>query len=280
MQKYLSLILIFFIVLMFVSCKHTTNTTSEKLDITSEDTLDYDIFTLDTSDLSCKSKFKNCPSAKIRYAIFTTKDTSLDDFLNHEIKDGVLLKGDSTKFSTVYDFVNDYFEGSRKMKFADDYDDESSKWEIERNAEPLARIGNYITLQFYDYMYEGGAHPNAYTVFKTYDITQKRQLKLEELLNVNDTSLLSIGEHHFRKKNEVPDSLSLADVAFFIFGDGEDFEDSKAYGKFHFNDNFAFTKDGIEFFYNTYEIGPYAVGTASFTIPYEQVIPYLKIKIW
>jgi hypothetical protein len=67
---------------------------------------------------------------------------------------------------------------------------------------------------------------------------------------------------------------------YFIFGDGDNFEDSPNYGKFHFNNNFAFTKDGIEFLYNAYEIAPYAVGASGFTIPYEKIIPYLKIKIW
>ena len=54
----------------------------------------------------------------------------------------------------------------------------------------------------------------------------------------------------------------------------------KGTGKFHFTTNFALTKDGIEFVYNTYEIGPYAVGASSLTIPYNEIVQYLKLKIW
>ena len=100
------------------------------------------------------------------------------------------------------------------------------------------------------------------------------------MLNVEDTALLRIGEQYYRKNQAIDDTIALADAGYFVFGDGEDFEDSPRYGKFHFTTNFALTKDGIEFVYNTYEIGPYAVGASSFTIPYNEVVQYLKLKIW
>ena len=99
-------------------------------------------------------------------------------------------------------------------------------------------------------------------------------------MNVNDTALLRIGETYFRKENKIADTSSLDDNGFFIFGEGDDFEESDKYGKFRFNDNFAVTKNGIQFYYNSYEIGPYAVGASSFIIPYKFLQPYLKLAIW
>ena len=37
-----------------------------------------------------------------------------------------------------------------------------------------------------------------------------------------------------------------------------------------------FSENGLEFIYQQYEIAPYAAGLISFTLPYEQVRPYLK----
>ena len=37
----------------------------------------------------------------------------------------------------------------------------------------------------------------------------------------------------------------------------------------------SFTKDGLSFIYQQYEIAPYAAGMINFTIPYDKVLPYL-----
>ena len=37
----------------------------------------------------------------------------------------------------------------------------------------------------------------------------------------------------------------------------------------------AFTKDGVTFYYTSYEIGPYAVGTPTCTIPYSEMLPLM-----
>jgi hypothetical protein len=41
--------------------------------------------------------------------------------------------------------------------------------------------------------------------------------------------------------------------------------------KFHLNENFLFTKTGITFFYNEYEIACYACGTTEIEIPYKNI---------
>ena len=169
---------------------------------------------------------------------------------------------------------------SKILKRQGDFDGESSAWYRENSVSYYAKIGKHLTLKRYLEMYEGGAHPNAYIQFSVLDLIDKKQLKITDLLNVEDTALLRIGEQYYRKNQAIDDTIALADAGYFVFGEGEDFEDSPRYGKFHFTTNFALTKDGIEFVYNTYEIGPYAVGASSFTIPYNEVVQYLKLKIW
>lgn len=42
------------------------------------------------------------------------------------------------------------------------------------------------------------------------------------------------------------------------------------------NGNFALYEEGIEWLYQPYEVGPYALGIVSATIPWNQLTPYLK----
>lgn len=279
-NKYFKHILFLGCVFFIFSCKRQTLNNENSFDVSYNDTLEYNLVTMDTTDAFCISKYKNCPNTKLSYIVFISKDTELNAYLNTEVTNMLLYNTDTTVFPSIAAYIDNYFADNRTMKSEGNDDDEMSAWENEKTITPLQRVGNYITIESNQYSYQGGAHPNSYTIFKTYDITQKRLLKLDELLNINDKALLKIGENYFRKENDIADSTSLEDSGFFIFGEGNDFEESEAYGKFQFNDNFALTKNGIQFYYNSYEIGSYAVGAPSFTIPYTDLQPFLKLKIW
>jgi hypothetical protein len=42
------------------------------------------------------------------------------------------------------------------------------------------------------------------------------------------------------------------------------------------NGNFGLFEEGVEWLYQPYEVGPYALGIVSATIPWNQLTPYLK----
>jgi len=261
------------------SCKFNEKKSTNNFDAAMADSLSYDLFSIDTTDASCTTKSKNCPNIKIEYPIFNTKDSSLNVYLNNEVLKSILYISDTSSYASIQDIITSYFKENKDDR-ASKKDEFYYAWQISNEIKVHAKIGNYITLEKYNEIYEGGAHPNSSIFYDVYDITNRKKLNLEDVLNIQDTALLRIGEHYFRKDNSISDSSTLADAMYFIFGDGEDFEDSKNYGKFHFNNNFAFTKDGIEFLYNTYEIAPYAVGATSIVIPYSKIKPFLKITIW
>lgn len=41
-------------------------------------------------------------------------------------------------------------------------------------------------------------------------------------------------------------------------------------------ENFLLDKNGVTFYYNRYEIAPYAAGDFSLTVPYDEISAYLK----
>ncbi|MEN9447321.1 MAG: hypothetical protein RJA25_611 [Bacteroidota bacterium] len=267
---------------LFISCKQKTTNYSSSIDITGKDTLLYDVYLLDTTNTACTQQYKNCPSVKVSYPIFHSPDSSLNTYLNEEVMKSILYfdVDDSVNYTSVIDIAKRFFEENLKMKKEGNYDDASSGWTKENSVYVYDKLGKYLTLEVLHELYAGGAHPNSYIEYKVYDLVNRKQAQASEILNLNDTSLLRIGEHLFRKQNEIADSSTLADAGYFIFGDGDNFEDGPNYGKFHFNNNMAITKDGIQFLYNAYEMAPYAAGRPSITLPYDMLQPYLKVKIW
>lgn len=265
-----------------LSACHSTSS-SEKtadFDAASKDTLFYDFVSIDTTDATCLSKFSNCPNAKVSYPVFNTPDTALNKFLNTEVMKSILSETDTSSYAAVIDLLKAYFnENAILRKETEDTDDYSQACRIETAVAVYDKIGKFISLEIYREIYEGGAHPNSSVEYKVYDVISKRPVNIAELLNLKDSALLKIGEKYFRVNNGIADTGSLKDAGYFIFGDGDDFEDGPDYGKFHFNTNFALTKEGIEFQYNTYEIAPHAAGAPSITIPYNSIQPFLKLKI-
>ncbi|MFN8259357.1 MAG: DUF3298 domain-containing protein [Chitinophagales bacterium] len=262
------------------SCKPNKSGNAATFDVIGADTLVYDFVSIDTTDASCVNRYKYCPNATISYPVFNTPDTALNRLLNAEVMKAVLSKSDTSSYASVEDYLKNFFHEYSDLKKQGDYDDESSAWHVGTAVSVYDKIGQYLTLKIFSDMYEGGAHPNSYLQYKVVDLISGRQLNASQLMNLNDSTLLSIGERCFRKDNGLADTTSLEDASYFIFGDGEDFEEGPDYGKFRFNNNFALTKEGVEFWYNAYEIGPYAVGASSFVIPYKDIQAFLKVKVW
>lgn len=267
--------------ILLSSCKFNPAHKASVYDVAGADSLAFQMASIDTVDALCKTKFKFCPSISFIYLVFETPDSSLNIFMNKEVAKMMLYKDDSSFFSSPSSCIENYFAESRDAKKQGDYDAESSAWEVHKEVHVLPKKGKYQSLEASEFFFEGGAHPNSNTIFKTYDLILKQSLAVNELfINLRDTALLRIGEHYFRKEKQLADTAKLSDNMFFIFGDGDNFEDGPDYGKFRFNDNYALTKEGIEFYYNPYEIGPYVVGPSSFIIPYAELKPFLKLTLW
>ena len=89
-------------------------------------------------------------------------------------------------------------------------------------------------------------------------------LSITELKNIFkpnfEEELRKLGEDQFRLVRDLSQDEDLGEAGFW-------FDDNK----FSLNDNFALTEDGIRFFYNSYEIAPYALGTTDITISYDSI---------
>ena len=196
----------------------------------------------------------NCSSYTVNYIELTDNKYS---FINDKIK--AELVGDYASIDDAADnFFDKYDEGAMESQT-------QFGWEEATNVGTIFNQDGLFTISFGSFAYLGGAHgmQNFYSI--NYDLETSEELVVYDLVNANDsTTLLTLGEKFFRLDNQLDENENLKEASYF-------WDD----GKFYFSDVFSLTQKGLMFTFAPYEIGPYALGTPEFTIPYAELKPYL-----
>lgn len=110
--------------------------------------------------------------------------------------------------------------------------------------------------------YTGGPHGDYYNYYYNFDLSTGQKVTLSDILVAGyEPDLSKIAEHILRVNFGIRDDQSLAEFGFTLPN-----------GKFTLSDNFYIKREGMGFFYNIYEIAPYAVGSV------EVFIPMAKLK--
>lgn len=134
----------------------------------------------------------------------------------------------------------------------------------------LYQTSRLVCLSMNNYSFTGGAHGNTVEIYKCYDVKQGRKLNIADVIDTLHyaKALSALLERQYRTNNRLPDDARLSESLF---------QDSIPLGG-----NFYLTGAGIGWEYNPYEIGPYALGSISFFLPYTQLMPYLQpsFKEW
>jgi hypothetical protein len=141
------------------------------------------------------------------------------------------------------------------------------EWETRHDVSVMLNDYGVLTLEFFWQAYTGGAHPNSTTHFVNYDIAAGQQLTLQDILiDDYEVSLTDRATDIFREARGLSDDISLTEAGFW-------FED----GLFSLTDNFAIGLEGLTFYYNPYDIAPYAMGPTEFTLPYELITDLIRM---
>ncbi|HEV7334184.1 MAG TPA: RsiV family protein [Flavisolibacter sp.] len=118
--------------------------------------------------------------------------------------------------------------------------------------------GKLATVARFSYLYSGGAHGNYNTTFHSFDLTNKKQLKLADVMTpAGQKQLISLLAKTLRSQFKLKPTDSLSEVLFE--------------NKITPNNNFYVTSKGIGFVYNPYEIAAYAVGEINLFIPFRSL---------
>ena len=204
---------------------------------------------------SIKPTQKLCKSKKLSYIDYD--DTKLPTFLKgikQHIEPVVLAyKADDLKKSTLSDLKE--FSG-----------DISGEWEDESSIELFAKTATTYTLSTSSSGYSGGAHGYHGMQFDNYNIQTGAKLTLDDLFVADyNQTLHAIAKEHYKASMGLKAQQPLTDDNWF----DDNFVLASA---------FAITANGLYFFYNSYEIKPYAAGNTEFMLPYSKLKSIINPK--
>ena len=228
-----------------------------------ENNLKYEIVKYDKQSDGCDSlRNDNCAKIKIEFpqiSSFANEmvkekiNKSITELFSQEFLGGAEL----ADFETMMKGFIDEYES-----FAKEFPDAYQSWFIERTGEVKLNKGNIFSIDYLEYSFTGGAHPNTFVTFKNFNLSNGEEIMLDEIISSDkQQELAKIGEAEFRKLKELTTEADLGQAGFW-------FENNK----FYLNDNYLITDSSLVFYYNNYEITAYAFG------PTEIILPYSKIK--
>jgi hypothetical protein len=246
----------------------TAKTTTEKnagesSGIKGADSLTYEIRNYLKTYKGCSDTAFGCTYLKAEYPVFTSG-------LNKEIINSVIqtYMTDSV-FITDEPKSNRTFDGLAEVLFADykrlkdDFADFDMGFVLEFNTSVIYNKSGILTIAIDNYANTGGAHPNSYLKYFVFDVKTGKILKTTDIFEQGfEKKLNGMIEKKFRKQFELADGKPLTEILF---------ED-----KIEFNNNFAITKEGIDFLYNRYEIMAYVYGEAEIKFSYDELKGLLK----
>ncbi|MEL7058766.1 MAG: RsiV family protein [Acidobacteriota bacterium] len=124
------------------------------------------------------------------------------------------------------------------------------RWLIDKRVDVIHEAPMILSLRATELRSTGGAHPNAWSAYVSFDRSQGRPWRLEHLLiDGFEAPLRARFEARFRTEREMSPEQSFRSVGFTLEDD-----------RLRLPEQWAIVEDGLLFFFNAYDIGPYALG--------------------
>lgn len=240
--------------LLQTSCNNNGNSGS-----ITNDTLFYENKTLQQTFNGCFPDSPNCTYIRYAYPVFsaTTPDA---DTLNRVIKQ---LLGESVKTSLTQaqnNFIADY------TSYIKQHPNDAQAWFSQTQISVPYQNKAVVCIGVDMNDYTGGAHGMFATIYSVYALQTKEMLTTAKLFNkATFAELLSIAETAFKQNNQLKPDADLEEAGYW-------FKDNK----FHLNDNFLITAEGITWLFNPYEVAPYSSGVIKVNLSKEVILPHLN----
>ena len=224
----------------------------------------YAVRTVERHDPACRpSKGDRFSCAHIRFeypVIESAPAPAAADALNRAVRDFLLTSsGEPRKYASLDAamdaFMRDYQRYKPQTSVPNAY------WE-ERTVSILYQSPAIFSVKFDLSFFTGGAHPQYAATFTSFNAATGAKIALDDVLVAGfGPRLTRIAENRFRARNGIKPGMTLRDAGYIFFKNDT----------FALNDNFWFGPKGVTFFYNTYEIAPYAMGTTELLLTYRQI---------
>lgn len=230
--------------MIFIGCKEDRNLIFEPSNFKNE---------------SCK----NCASITILVPR-ALGNKKIDEVINTALREEIIsiLKYDDEVDANSIDSAMESFQ-SEYIQLRDKFPEEATTWEATINGEVTYENDTILTIRLDYYLFTGGAHGYSSVRFLNFDKEKGKELGNEELFS-DIEAFEGLAESKFRIKEKIPNSESINSTGFMFEND-----------VFYLPENIGFTKEGLQLFYEQYEVASYADGPIVLTIPFKEIQKYL-----
>ncbi|MGV8879164.1 MAG: DUF3298 domain-containing protein [Sphingobacteriaceae bacterium] len=252
-------LLVLLVIGLCFGCNQSQNTGSETT--TTRDTLNYTYKNIKERAASCGDQpDSNCTVASFFYPAFDPAQQKLEDSVQRKL---ITLYNTEKASQTLPEQAKKFVADHEAFIKSDPRGNQV--WTLDGKAKVLRQDSSLITIAVNGYSYAGGAHGSSGFFFVNWNTRADQQIALKDLLDAGYLEKLNqVAEHIFRQNEQLSDTVSLANSYFF------------ENDRFHLNDNFLVTPEGLKFIYNQYEIKPYVAGITELIIPYAEILPLIS----
>ncbi|WP_020527250.1 DUF3298 and DUF4163 domain-containing protein [Flexithrix dorotheae] len=220
--------------------------------------------TLIESFEACDIQTENCTYIEINYPELVGKNAEkINELVKSEIFNFYFSDAEIVGAfdASMINFLRNYQE------FKDDFPDSDQIWNKEINYEIVNQTDDLLSLKVQSNEYTGGAHPNNLVNFLNIDLEDGEKINLDNIISKDYRSKLDqLVDQKYRSQNNLTAQDNLKEKKGL-------FEE-----KINASENFAITDDGILFYYNNYEIGPYSMGPTEILLSNTELDGLLKMK--
>ena len=216
------------------------------------------------SEGGCANDSSACASYEITYPVFSSLPKPGIDSISTEMNVSMDM-GDPESNAHSFESMGGEFIGDFEQYHAE-FSESPMGWYFDGEIEVDSLSNSLLCLMASTSYFTGGAHGGYGTYFININPENGKRITLQDRLKPGfEEPLRQIGEKVFTEAYEPTDSISNEDLGF-------EFPE----GMFTLNENYGFTKEGLKFVYNIYEIAPYAAGAQEIVIPYHDLKALLK----
>lgn len=261
-MKTLSFLLVSLLLITATGCTKKNSEIHEKkekpVENQTKDSITFEKKSLMKSYNGCNPDTGECTYIKFDYELMKSGEPM--NTFNKAISDSISIFMNVSETPAVLPLekiAENFIEGYKTfMKENSDY---VISWFSEVTGKVIYQNSKIISYQVSKIDFEGGAHPNSYLDYYIYSIPEKRMLKSGDIIKPGSEEKIS---ELITKKLKVMKNLK----------ENESLEKAGFWEKsIKLNDTFVVTKDGLEFYYNNYEIAPYALGPTAVQLKWEEL---------
>lgn len=268
MKYILTFVLIAFIIIGCGKKGETINkeTKDAKQEVKVQDSLSFEMKNFKKTYKNCNENEEKCSYLKVSYPLFAGNSaTEINKTIDAYISDSIFVIEGKGSNKNPDGLAKTFFEDYENV-LKDASPDFPVVYALDVNSSVVYNKPAALSVSIDYYINTGGAHPNSYAKYFVFNPKSGKQVKLSDIfISGFDDKLNKLIDKKYRELRNLKETDRLDGEKGYLF---ENF--------IKFNDNFILTKEGINFFYNNYEIAAYAVGPTELKFTYKELTEILK----